>query len=123
VGRCAAPFVGSGQAEARRAQLRWDADRRLAAEQLAAKLAKDPAQTSRLLRRTKQGCELLIERWEDLGRILREVGGWTDPQRGLALDLLGVPAELRDGTTAVDPPPCEADAVAFRLGPAAEQPA
>jgi hypothetical protein len=114
--RCHDLFVVLCNEHAERARLCWDDDRRLEAEQLAAKLARNPAATSRLLRRTKQGCELMIERWEGLGRILRETGGWTEPQRALALDLLGVPAELRDGTTAVDPPHAEADARAFRLG-------
>jgi hypothetical protein len=60
----------------------------------------------------------MIERWEALGRIFRETGKWSDAQRSLALDLLGVPTELREGRTPVDAreslPP--ADARAFRLG-------
>src|SRR5262249_899036 len=106
--RCRDHFAVLCHEYAQRAALCWDEDRRLEAGRLAARLARAPAQTSRLLRRTKQGCELLIERWEGLERVLREAGTWTDPQRALALDLLGVPAELRAGTTAVDPPPGEA---------------
>src|SRR5262249_18189916 len=84
--RCRKHFVVLCHDYAVRAQLCWDDGRRLEAEHLAARSAKDPARVSRQLRRTRQGCELLIERWEGLGRVLREAGEWTDAQRALALD-------------------------------------
>jgi hypothetical protein len=69
------------------------------------------------LEQSLHGCELLIERWEGLGRVLCEVGNWDDSQRSMALNLLGVPIELRVGTTAVDPPEGGTlDAGTFRLG-------
>ena len=62
----------------------------------------DPSRHALKLQRNPQGCALMIERWEALGRIFRETGVWTETQRSLALDLLGVPIELRDGRTPVD---------------------
>ena len=100
--------------EADRARLCWNDDRRLAAEELASKLSKKPAVIAQKLRKSKQGCELLIDRWEALARILSDRKEWTAPQRSLALDLLGVPPDLRDGLAPFDPPP-HADAVPFTL--------
>jgi len=85
---------------AMRAGLRWEEDRKLDAEELGAKLPKAPGRVGRKLRSTRQGCDWMIRRWEGLGRILDANGTWTEAQTALALDLLGVPAELRDG-----PPP------------------
>jgi hypothetical protein len=102
--RCGKLYYTLCDSYATRAQLCWDQDRRLEAEDLAARLRRDPARNARKLRGTRQGCELMVERWEALLRILRETGTWTEAQRSLALDLLGVPPELREGDTAVDPP-------------------
>ena len=93
--------------QAQRAAECWDDDRRLAAERLAEKLPKRPAVVSRELRRTKQGCALLIERWEALGEIYEVNGQFTEVQRNLALDLLGVIPELRDGRKKLDANPVE----------------
>jgi hypothetical protein len=102
--RCGKLFETLCDEYATRAQLCWDQDRRLEAEDLAARLRRDPARNAVKLQRTRQGCELMIERWEALLRILQQTGTWSEPQRSLALDLLGVPLELREGETAVDPP-------------------
>ena len=59
----------------------WDEDRRRAAAELGAKLAKDPALYGRRLRRTRQGCEWLLERWEGLAGMLRDGRDWTEAQR------------------------------------------
>ncbi len=102
--------------QANRAALCWDEDRRVEAEEIASRLARDPARTRRRLEQNRHGCELLIDRWEALGRIVRQVGEWDDSQRSMALNLLGVPLELRAGTTAVDPPEGDqAEAKVFRL--------
>jgi hypothetical protein len=117
IDRCQDAYLALCEDQANRATLCWDEDQRAEAEEIAARLACDPARTRRRLERNRHGCELLIERWEGLGRIIRESGIWDDSQRTLALNLLGVPLELRSGTTAVDPP--ESDplkARAFRLG-------
>ena len=87
--------------ERRRATLSWDHDRRLDAENLAASLAKDPARTIKRLAQTKQGAQWLLERWTALATIAQAGRPWSDPQRSLALDLLGLPPHLRD---AVSPP-------------------
>ncbi|MFO0951971.1 MAG: hypothetical protein U0835_12625 [Isosphaeraceae bacterium] len=81
----------------------WTEDRRLEAEEIGARLARDPARTVRRLRQTAQGCDWLITRWEGLARALEPGRTWDDAQRALALDLMGVPASLRDGPTAADP--------------------
>jgi hypothetical protein len=81
----------------------WDEDRRLEAEEIGARLARDPARVVRRLRQTPQGCDWLISRWDGLARVLAPGRPWDDAQRGLALDLLGVPATLRGGPTAADP--------------------
>jgi hypothetical protein len=86
-----------------RAHVCWNDDRRLAAETLAGRLAKAPGPISQQLRQTAQGCDRLIERWEQLARIIEAHGCWTEPQQQLALDMLGTPTELRDGPTPLDP--------------------
>lgn len=86
-----------------RAELCWDDDRRLAAEDLGAKLSKNPGRTVAALRQTTQGADWLIERWHALGEILRTAGEWDDDQRTLALNLLGTPPELRQGNRLLPP--------------------
>jgi hypothetical protein len=81
---------------AARALSSWAEDRRLAAEELAAGLAKRPSLVARKMRRTLQGCELLLERWHGLLRVAEAGNAWDDAQRARALDLLGVPIEDRD---------------------------
>ena len=114
--RCRETYLTLREDHANRAALCWDEDRRAEAEELAIRLGRDPARTRTRLGQTRHGCELLIGRWEGLGRILRESGEWDDSQRSMALDLLGVPLELRAGTTAVDPPEGDqSEAKVFRL--------
>jgi hypothetical protein len=83
----------------------WDEDRRLEAEELGARLARGPSRTIRRLRQTIQGCEWLLDRWLGLGQVLQAGQPWDDAQRSLALDLLGIPRELRSGRTLADPGP------------------
>lgn len=83
----------------------WDLDREIEIETVAAKLKKDPARISRILKTSKHGALWLIDRWRSLGRTIDEGRAWTDTQRSMALDLLGVPIDERDGHTKVDPPP------------------
>ena len=84
---------------AHRAARRWDDDRRDEAEALGATLAKSPALVARQLRRTRQGCDWIIARWGRLLAALDDVGDWDPAQLRLAFDLLGVPAEFREGPT------------------------
>lgn len=88
--------------QAERASTDWDADRRVAAEDLGAKLSAQPSRIARRLERTKHGCEWLLDRWKGLSAALDARGDWDEKQRLLALDLLGTPLELRDAPTPVD---------------------
>lgn len=76
----------------RRALLSWDDDRRLDAENLLDRLPRKPATLSRQIRRTKQGGEALINRWQALAT----EPAWTEPLAALAFNLLGAPPEFRD---------------------------
>ena len=80
---------------AQHASICWDEERRVDAEELGAKLHRNPALTVAKLKRTVQGCGWLSERWESLERIAA-THDWNDSQRGLALDMLGVPPEFRE---------------------------
>ena len=114
--RCRETYLTLREDQANRAALCWDEDQRAEAEEIAARLGRDPARTRGRLEQNRHGCELLIERWEGLKRILGGSGDWDDSQRSMALDLLGVPLELRTGTTAIDPPEGDrAEAKVFRL--------
>src|SRR5262249_56592733 len=79
--RCASHDSAFRRMHAARARACWDDDRRLAAEDLAVGLARNPARVARALRKTRQGCELLIERWQALAGLLRSQGSLTRPQR------------------------------------------
>ncbi len=95
----------------------WEQDELIAATELGRRLGDDPEGTVIRLMRSSTGCDWLIGRWRLLGNGLRgteegEVehegesegegkgkGGpgcsWTDADLALALDLLGLPTELR----------------------------
>ena len=83
---------------ARRVELFWEDDRRAAAEALAVRLPRDPVAVVRDLRKTKQGCEVLIGRWEALAANAEVAGAWCTTLRWLALDLMGVAPEARVAT-------------------------
>jgi hypothetical protein len=85
----------------------WDDDRRASAEELGARLSRQPELVSRQLRQSAQGCAWLLERWRGLEQVIARGSAWTDPQRTLALDLLGTPRALRDLPlpTPLDPEP------------------
>ncbi len=79
----------------------WEQDEQLAAAELGRRLGDDPEGAVIRLRCSSAGCDWLIGRWTLLGNGLStaEEGGpgctWTDADQALALDLLGLPAELR----------------------------
>jgi hypothetical protein len=80
-----------------RAMLTWDDDRRFEAEMQGKQLARDPAVTVEILRRTPQGCDWLINRWTLLAYAADyQNQGWTPEQTSMAFDLLGTPAEFRN---------------------------
>ena len=92
------------EAKARRAAACWEEDRRAEVEKLASRIAKRPEIVARELRRSAQGVDLLIERWECLADAVARTGDWDESQRSMALDLLGVAHVLRSGRTALDAP-------------------
>jgi hypothetical protein len=104
--RCAELSMIDAARSAQRASLCWESDQRMAVDELGSKLPKDPARVATALRRSRQGADWLIERWEALAEILESNGDWNEAQRRLAFDLLGVPAELREGSKRV---PAEGD--------------
>ncbi|CAN5799427.1 hypothetical protein BH23PLA1_BH23PLA1_41850 [soil metagenome] len=83
-------------ADAERARVGWDLDRAAEAEALGDRLGTRPARISAELRTKRHGCEWLIRRWQGLATVLDRQGIWDDAQKRLALDLLGLPAELRN---------------------------
>ena len=60
---------------------------------------------SKQLSQTLQGVAVLTDFWTRLGQVIETSGTWTDAQRELALNLLGVPWEFREpGQTPLDVP-------------------
>jgi hypothetical protein len=101
--RCRDAYFHHCREHGRRARTHWDADRRREADDLALTLGKAPHAVARQLERTLQGAELKLELWSGLAAALDRNAAWTDAQRSLALDLLGIHPDLRDGLTPVDP--------------------
>jgi hypothetical protein len=110
--RCHTLYMSLCDDHGHRARVQWDADRRREADDLALKLASASQAVARQLERTKQGAELKLELWRGLASSLEKHATWTDAQRSLALDLLGVHPQLRDSETPVDP--AVGDALAAR---------
>jgi hypothetical protein len=105
IDRCQAELDALEARHASSAGVRWDLDRRVVAEELAVGLARRPGLVARQLGASRQGANLLYERWSGLADALDAPGGWTDAHRSMALDLLGVHADLRSVKTAIDLPP------------------
>jgi hypothetical protein len=103
VGRCVDAYFALCREHGRRARTEWDADRSRRADELAARLRKDPERVAPMIAKTPQGCDLMLRRWAGLASSLERHRTWTDAQRSMALDLLGVHPELRDAETPVDP--------------------
>jgi hypothetical protein len=102
--KCEQAFDGVVESGRDRARLAWDQDRAVEAATIAGRLAKDPVLASRQLETTRAGVALLLEMWLRLVEALRAEGGWSDLEISRALDLLGVPADLRSGRTPIDGP-------------------
>ena len=75
----------------------WNGERGAEAEELAAKLSRNPALVVAKLRRTLHGSTWLRERWDFLEEVAED-GEWDEKQRTLALDMLGISAEFREST-------------------------
>jgi hypothetical protein len=99
-----------------RARTCWGDDRRLAAEELALKLPKKPALVARQLRRTLQGCELLLDRWRGLLRVAEAGTAWDEGQLARALDQLGAPLEDREHHPSVHEKATAEDCAAIARG-------
>ncbi|MEO6811859.1 MAG: hypothetical protein ABI353_22345 [Isosphaeraceae bacterium] len=78
-----------------RADLCWDEDRSRAAEEIAARLPKDPSRTASRLRETAQGCRWILDRWDALSIPVLDHIGWDETQCNLAATLMGVGSDLR----------------------------
>ncbi|WP_435005111.1 hypothetical protein P12x_003003 [Tundrisphaera lichenicola] len=80
-----------------RAELTWEDDRKREAATLGGMIGERPEEVVEALRRTPQGCEWLMSRWAMLAHVADLKGCWTPDQTRLAFDLLGTPAEFREG--------------------------
>ena len=82
---------------AHRAAVCWFEERRVDAEVLAGKIARNPGLVVAKLRGTLYGTGWLRERWESLEAAAMQ-GVWDEKQRALALDMLGVSIEFRESS-------------------------
>jgi hypothetical protein len=101
--RCADAYFALVRDHADRAKLQWDDDRRREADELMLGLAKRPHVVARRIEATRHGAGLKLELWRALGASLEAHQAWTDAQRGIALDLLGIHPDFRDAATPADP--------------------
>jgi hypothetical protein len=99
--RAADLLVANADRVVGRARDFWDHDQRERALKLFKRLPKNPPQLAHKLAGTKQGALLLLERWEGLSVAALAAGDWDEPQREMALDMLGTPLELRSSSTVV----------------------
>ena len=113
VERCQKTFLALCAQHARRARIEWDGDRRRDAATLAVGLPKNPHRVAAELAATPHGCDLMLDLWKGLRASLDRHKTWTDNQRSIALDLLGIHRDLRDASTPVDP--AEGDVYQSRL--------
>src|SRR5262249_35055371 len=119
--RCQNHDFALTELEQNAAELHWDEDQAMAAEELALRLPKAPDLVRVQLSQTPRGACLQDELWTRLGMAIERAGEWTPDQRHMALDLLGVPVELREkGQTEVDAQPGQ-DPREVALGVVAEQ--
>jgi hypothetical protein len=102
--RCRAEDNLTRNIRARRAEHCWGNERTAVIAREARSLAKRPAETALELSTSSPGCDWLIARWRMLGHALDTKGEWTAEQTSLALDLLGVAAELRSTSSPLDAP-------------------
>jgi hypothetical protein len=100
---CESTYNGIVGTARERARLSWDQDQAIMAATIAGRLARDPVLASRQLEATRAGVVLLMELWL---RLLEAIvaGAWLESDESNALDLLGVPADMRSGLTPIDDP-------------------
>ncbi|WZO98588.1 hypothetical protein EP7_000168 [Isosphaeraceae bacterium EP7] len=102
VDRCRIEERIARDVRARRASACWADERRAEAAKLGRTLADCPEEVAPRLAMTAAGCDWLIARWTMLGKALNRKGTWTDEQATLALDLLGIAADLRDEDSPIE---------------------
>jgi hypothetical protein len=104
--RCQTNLFALTELEMNAAESDWDEDQAAAAAELALRMPKAPGLVRVQLSQTPHGAALEEDRWTRLGVAIDRAGVWTEAQRHMALDLLGVPMELREkGQTEVDAQP------------------
>jgi hypothetical protein len=74
---------------ARSAESDWDDRRAAEVDEAARQLDADPAAALRRLERIACGAQWLIDRWEELGRAVEQIGHWDEPRIDRAARLLG----------------------------------
>ncbi|MEO6807618.1 MAG: hypothetical protein ABI353_00705, partial [Isosphaeraceae bacterium] len=67
----------------------WDETRAAEVQELATLLLDDPAEATRRLQRTAEGCDYLWDAWDDLKTTLDDVGSWDDDELASAVRLFG----------------------------------
>jgi hypothetical protein len=89
---------------ARKAGACWIDDRKAEVAMLGHTLGSLPESISPRLSGTAAGCDWLMARWRMLGKALEKRGGWTAELKTLALDLMGVAADLREYDSPLEAP-------------------
>jgi len=102
-----------------RAEIAWDLDRRHEAEVIGSRIARRPGEVVAALQRSPHGCDWLMTRWALLAQAADSQGRWTAEQASMAFDLLGTPAEFRQGRDPGVAPDLEGRVVEPDQGPAA----
>ena len=97
IDRCASEQFRVQSYQAERARVCWDADRQLDADEIGAGLSRRPTLVVQRLGRTRQGCEWMIRRWQELDLVRHVNLEWDEAQTSTAYDLLGYDRVLRDG--------------------------
>ena len=109
--RCEAAFNALLLDQSTRAKYAWDLDRRADSAAQINGLSRDPAEVTGRLETSIHGCAVLMNIWDRLIAAIDANGEWSDFETSTALDLLGLPADLRQGKTPLTPP----DGVALAL--------
>ena len=94
---CLHQLIALRDEAALRAGESWDDDRALEAEELGAGIGRRPELRQPKLMQSKHGALWLVAQWEELERQLDVLGTWTESASTRALDLLGVPIDMRLG--------------------------
>jgi hypothetical protein len=79
----------------------WEDARNQQVNTLADRLGASPRRVAGALESSKQGALYCLEQWRGLQRAAASNGRWTEPERQLCFDLLGILSCLRNDTTRV----------------------